>query len=249
MEDCPTELVEKLRIGSRVVALTGAGVSRESGIPTFREAQTGLWQQYDPSELATPGAFQRDPKLVWQWYQWRKGLIAGAKPNPGHQALADMERKVPAFTLITQNVDGFHQLAGSQNVIELHGNIQRYKCFLEGRVVEEYSTGEDNLPRCPHCGGLVRPDVVWCGAQQPKQALDAAFKASRRAEVFLNIGTSGVVYPAAALPVEAKLHGATLVEVNPQETALTPQADFVLRSMSGDILPQLVKQVWNEGTA
>jgi NAD-dependent deacetylase len=247
MEKIPLELIEKLRIAKIVTALTGAGVSKESGIPTFREAQTGLWQQYDPTELATPEAFQRDPQLVWQWYEWRRGLINQASPNPGHGALAAMEKMVPEFTLITQNVDGFHRLAGSGNLIELHGNIHRNKCFQEDRLVEEIPAGEDVPPRCPHCGGLLRPDVVWFGEQLPKQALEKAFEAARRAEVFFSVGTSGVVYPAAALPVEAKQHGAVLVEINPQETAFSHMADYSLRGFSGDILPELVNQIWGEG--
>ena len=157
----PAELIARLRQARRVAVLTGAGISAESGVPTFRQAQTGLWARYDPQQLATPQAFRRQPQLVWDWYAWRRGLVAGVEPNPGHFALAEIERRVPQFTLITQNVDSLHQRAGSRAVLELHGNIARTTCSREGRVVEAWPESDERPPRCPHCGAFLRPDVVW----------------------------------------------------------------------------------------
>jgi NAD-dependent deacetylase len=237
--DLPPGLIEALRSDRRTVALTGSGVSAESGVPTFREAQTGLWARFDPQELATPEAFERDPKLVWDWYEWRRELVAEASPNPAHAAIAGMERLFSDFTLITQNVDGLHERAGSREVIELHGNILRTKCSVEGIIVEEYEKGE-TPPHCPSCGAPLRPDVVWFGEMLPYGALDTATEAAREADVFLSVGTSSLVYPAAALPFEALENGAALVEINPGETPLTPHADYVLRDPAGEALPRLV---------
>ena len=161
------KLIETLRSARYVVVLTGAGVSAESNIPTFREAQTGLWSKYSPEELATPQAFQRNPKLVWEWYAWRRELVAQATPNPGHLALAELEQRVPKFSLITQNVDGLHRRTGSRNVIELHGNINRTKCFDEGDIIDSWPPTAELPPRCPRCGGYLRPDVVWFGETLP----------------------------------------------------------------------------------
>jgi len=222
-----------------MVVLTGSGVSAESGVPTFREAQTGLWARFDPQELATPEAFERDPKLVWDWYEWRRKLVAEASPNPGHVAISEMERIFSGFTLITQNVDGLHQRAGSMEVIELHGNILRTKCSVEGTVVEDYDE-EETPPCCPSCGAPLRPDVVWFGEMLPYEALEAASEAARGSDAFLSVGTSSLVYPAAALPFEALESGATLVEINPEETPLTPHADYSVRGPAGEILPLLV---------
>ncbi len=165
--EIPTELIEALRKAARVTALTGAGISAESGVPTFRDAQTGLWAKYRPEELATTEAFRRNPRLVWDWYTWRRERVAQAHPNPGHLALAEMEKRVPQFTLVTQNVDGLHRRAGSRNVIELHGNIMRTKCFHEDIMVEAWADTGETPPSCPHCGGPLRPDVVWFGEALP----------------------------------------------------------------------------------
>lgn len=239
MTDLPPALVEALRESRRVVALTGSGVSAESGVPTFRDAQTGLWARYDPQELATPEAFARDPELVWRWYAWRRELVEGASPNAGHAALADLERSVPEFSLVTQNVDGLHQEAGSGNVVELHGNILRSRCPVENVTVEPAET--DYLPPlCPNCGSPLRPDVVWFGEALPDAGLEAASEAARSCDLFLSVGTSGLVYPAAALPYEALENGATVVEVNPDRTPLSPNTDFSLRGRAGDVLPRLV---------
>ncbi|BBL78805.1 NAD-dependent protein deacylase [Rubrobacter xylanophilus] len=234
--EIPQELAGALRSAHAVAALTGSGVSAESGVPTFRDAQTGLWERFDPQELATPEAFSRDPKLVWEWYSWRRGLVARAEPNPAHRTLAELERRVPRFTLITQNVDGLHRRAGSENVIELHGNILRTVCSAE-RIPRE--PGEGSPPRCPHCGAPLRPDVVWFGEALPPGALEEASEAARGCELFLCVGTSGLVYPAAGLPREASEAGALLVEINPERTPLTPLADFVLCGRAGEVLPAL----------
>lgn len=220
-----------------VVVLTGAGVSAESGVPTFRDAQTGLWSKFKPEELATPRAFARNPRLVWEWYEWRRKLVSEAKPNPAHVTLAAMEKFFPEFHLITQNVDGLHQRAGSRNVIELHGNITRTKCYTEDVVVSEWKETGDVPPKCPRCGGLLRPDVVWFEEPMPEVETAQAVQVSRDCDLFLCIGTSSVVYPAAALPVEALQSGATVVEINPDATPLTPQATFVLSGPAGVVLP------------
>lgn len=234
------ELIRKLATAKSVAVLTGAGISAESGVPTFRDAQTGLWANFRPEDLATPRAFRRNPKLVWEWYAWRRKLVAKAQPNAGHLALAELEKRFAAFHLITQNVDGLHQRAGSQNVIELHGNITRTKCFDEGTLVTEWKDGGEVPPRCPRCGGWLRPDVVWFEEPMPEAELAAAVRASATCDVFFSIGTSALVYPAADLPFQARRHGATIVEVNPQPTPLTEEAQFVLTGPAGEVLPELV---------
>jgi NAD-dependent deacetylase len=239
--------VQQLRAAQRVSALTGAGISAESGVPTFRDAQTGLWARFDPTELASPEAFARDPRLVWEWYAWRRDLVAGARPNPGHFALAELERRVPGFTLITQNVDNLHQAAGSRHLIELHGNVQRTKCSREGVLIDEWVDTGEVPPRCPICGAPLRPDVVWFGESLPAAALFAAATAAREAELFFSIGTSALVQPAASLPLEALRHGALLVEINPDETPLTPAATYALRGPAGQILPALVAAAFAAG--
>lgn len=233
-------LTSVLRGARRVTVLTGSGVSSESGVPTFRDAQTGLWARYEPQELATPEAFGRDPRLVWEWYQWRRDLVRQAEPNPGHRALVELERRVPTFSLATQNVDGLHRRAGSENVLELHGNIMRSKCSVEG-VEAEPRTGDESVPPpCPGCGAFLRPDVVWFGEALPEDVFAAASEAARNCDVFLSVGTSSLVYPAASLPSEAARSGAMLVEVNPDDTPLTPHADYALRGRAGEVLPVLV---------
>jgi NAD-dependent deacetylase len=223
-----------------VTVLTGSGVSAESGVPTFRDAQTGLWAKYSPEELATPHAFRRNPRLVWEWYEWRRKLVANAKPNPAHVALAEMEKRFEQFHLITQNVDGLHQRGGSTAVIELHGNITRTKCFDEGTVLSSWPDTGDVPPKCPNCGGLLRPDVVWFDEAMPETEMSLAAQASTSCEVFLSIGTSTVVYPAASLPFQALRSGSTVVEINLQPTPLTLQSHYVLQGAAGEIVPQLL---------
>lgn len=243
MNDFPPPLLHYFQTAQQVVVLTGAGISAESGIPTFRQAQTGLWSRYNPEELATRLAFQRNPRLVWEWYSWRRELIERAKPNPAHFALVALAGRIPRLTLITQNVDGFHQLAGSQGVIELHGNIWRNKCFEEEIVITEWPETEDVPPHCPRCGGLLRPDVVWFGESLPRPALAAATQAANQCDLFLIIGTSSLVYPAAGLPLIAKARGTPLIEINPEKTPLTPEVDYALHGPAGIILPNLLQQL------
>ena len=225
-----------------IAVLTGAGISAESGIPTFRDALSGLWENFRPEDLATPEAFEAHPKLVWDWYAWRRSAVAKAVPNAGHRALVDIERQCREhaldFTLVTQNVDGLHRVAGSHRVIELHGNIRRVKCFDRHHPVESWPEG-DEVPACPHCGSLLRPDVVWFGENLPPDALAAAIAAARTCDVFLCVGTSTVVEPAASLPFLALEAGARVIEVNPQPTPLTRRATVSLAGAAGEILPLL----------
>lgn len=242
VSDIPAELADRLKSANHVAVLTGAGISAESGVPTFRDAQTGLWARFSPEELATPEAFGRDPALVWDWYAWRRALVAKAQPNPGHLALARMGRRFPRFTLITQNVDGLHQRAGSPGVIELHGSIARIKCYAGCGVVERFAEGE-SPPHCPKCGANLRPDVVWFGEMLPPDALERANEAAASCDVFMSIGTSALVYPAADLPLMALRAGATVAEVNPQPTALTDRVHHALQGPAGVILPQLLERL------
>jgi NAD-dependent deacetylase len=237
------QLIRALLSAERVVVLTGSGVSAESGIPTFRQAQTGLWSRYDPLELATPQAFKANPQLVWQWYDWRRQLIASADPNPGHKALVGLQRRIDSFTLITQNVDGLHQQAGSRGVIELHGNIVRTICSVE-RVIVDHKHGSDEFPpRCPECGSYLRPDVVWFGESLPPGTIDAAVDASANCDLFLSVGTSAVVQPAASLAHIAGEQGAYIAEINVEPTPLTAYADFSARGKAGELLPALLELV------
>lgn len=244
MINLPLDLITLLRTAKHVAVMTGAGISAESGIPTFREAQTGLWARYDPQELATPQAFVKNPRLVWEWYAWRRELVSAAQPNAGHLALVEMAQYVPHFTLITQNVDGLHQLAGSTDVIELHGNLHRTKCFREETVIDEWVDTGEVPPRCPRCGDRLRPDVVWFGEALPRAALQAASDAAMTCEVFFSIGTSALVEPAASLARMAMHHGATVIEINPVATPLTSMATYALQAPAGRVLPELVRAVW-----
>jgi NAD-dependent deacetylase len=236
-------LLERLRSARRVFVLTGAGISAESGVPTFRDAQTGLWAKYRAEELATPEAFRENPRLVWSWYAWRRQLTDQAAPNPGHFALVELQARYPELTLVTQNVDGLHARAGSRDVVELHGNIALDLCFEEGTPVSNSERVDDGSvpPRCARCGAYVRPGVVWFGEALPRRALERAEAAARACDVALSIGTSSLVHPAAGLPSLAKSHGGLLIEVNPNPTPLTPHADFVLEGSAGVVLPALVQ--------
>lgn len=225
-----------------VVAFTGAGISAESGVPTFRGTD-GIWAKFKPEELANLNAFMRNPALVWEWYAARKKVIAEVHPNAAHYALADMERLFPSFTVVTQNIDNLHRRAGSTRVFELHGNIERNYCMQCGTPFDnEYVLHSEGVPRCA-CGGLVRPDVVWFGELLPEEEWDGAEQACRRADVLLSIGTSGVVYPAASLPLTAKRSGAYVIEINPEPTPLTDIADEFLQGRAGEILPALVEDI------
>lgn len=239
----PDELVEALRSARSIAALTGAGVSAESGIPTFRDAQTGMWAKHDPMQLASPEGFERDPGLVWNWYADRRRMIARARPNAGHAALARIERRVPAFTLITQNVDGFHRAAGSSNVLELHGNIRRNVCSRTGRPIDDdwiVRHADSTPPPSPFDPeGLARPDVVWFGEMLDETVLEAAFAAARACELMIVAGTAGAVQPAASLPTIAREHGAFVIDVNPVAGEITRIADRHLEGPASEWLPRL----------
>jgi NAD-dependent deacetylase len=239
----PPGLVGRLATARRVVALTGAGVSAESGVPTFRDAQTGLWARFRPEELATAEAFAADPKTVWTWYEWRRDLVAAAGPNPGHHALAAFEALFREFTLITQNVDGLHARAGSHHVIEFHGNLFANRCFAGCGAVADVPRPCPEPPRCAHCGAWLRPGVVWFGEMIPPDALRAAVAASERCELFLCIGTSAQVQPAASLAARAHEAGAVVAEINPEPTGLDGVAQYRLAGPSGEILPRLLDAV------
>jgi NAD-dependent deacetylase len=216
-------------------------------VPTFRDAQTGLWAQYRAEDLATPEAFRRDPGTVWKWYAWRRELIRGARPNPAHVAIAQLERAVERASVITQNVDGLHARAGSTEVIELHGNIWNNLCSECRKLSEETdldSQDADMPPRCCHCGGMVRPGVVWFGEALPAAAWSRAGEVLESAEVFFCVGTSSLVEPAASLPRHARSCGRTVVQVNPEATAHDHVAQHVLRGKAGEIMPQLLRAAW-----
>jgi NAD-dependent deacetylase len=222
-----------------IAALTGAGISAESGIPTFRGAG-GLWREYRAEDLATPEAFARDPKLVWEWYDWRRGVIAGAQPNAGHRALAELARRSPKFTLVTQNVDGLHDRAGSTGVLKVHGDIWTVRCVACGREREDRRASIPELPPRCTCGGIERPGVVWFGESLPGDVWARAEDAAHNADLFLIIGTSAVVYPAAGLAELAKARGARVVEINIAETPVSHRVDASLRGSAAEILPQLL---------
>lgn len=235
----PVQLAAALRDARHVCVLTGAGVSAESGVPTFREAQDGLWANYRAEDLATPEAFLADPALIWRWYRWRRELVAKAEPNAGHFALASLAERMPKLTLITQNVDGLHQRAGSRDVVEFHGNLFENRCASEDCVVADADMSAE-VPRCPACGGLLRPGVVWFGEAIPPAALQTAEHAVSDCDVFFSIGTSSLIWPAASLAEVAAQTGATVVEINPDATPLTSQSHYRLQGKSGVILPELV---------
>lgn len=233
-------LIEILQKNPRICVLTGAGVSAESGVPTFR-GKDGIWKKFRAEELATVDAFLSNPDLVLAWYQHRRQIIDNIEPNPGHHALAKMEQHFNDFCLVTQNVDGLHQKAGSQKVLELHGNIMNNKCLKCNKPTSRIDFKEgDQIPRC-ECGGMLRPSVVWFGEMLPPGVFEEANRRAFEAQLFFSIGTSAIVYPAAALPLTAKQRGAFLVEINVQETELSVYADEVLLGPSGQILPQLLK--------
>jgi NAD-dependent deacetylase len=228
-----------LAAASRVVVLTGAGISSESGIPTFR-GEDGLWKTFRAEQLATPTAFIQDPRLVWEWYDWRRGIIGTREPNAGHNVLAEWEELFSNFSLITQNIDGLHQRAGSKNVIELHGNIWKQRCIEEGSIFENHDIPlKETPPHCEKCGALLRPHVVWFGEALDGSILQKSFMLSSRCNVMLVVGTSANVQPAASLPLSAAEAGAKIIEINPDRTPLSGQADFSIRARAGEFLPLL----------
>ncbi len=237
-----SSLQTQLASARSVAVLTGAGVSAESGVPTFRGVE-GLWRKYRAEDLATPEAFSRDPKLVWEWYDWRRQLIAKCQPNPAHHTIAFLERQAQEFLLITQNVDGLHRLAGSVRMVELHGNLWRVRCPREGKITENLDVPLQTIPPCCDCGGLLRPDVVWFGEALPSEALNKTLETAESCDVFLIVGTSAVVQPAASLPRIARNNGAYVVEVNLEPTPLTPIAHESHHGKAGEILPKLLERI------
>jgi NAD-dependent deacetylase len=235
-------LLDILARAERVLFFTGAGVSAESGLPTFRDAQTGLWANYKPQDLATPEAFARDPEMVWRWYQWRRRVHADVAPNPAHHAIAAFEARVPGAVLVTQNVDRLHELAGSTAPVHLHGSVFRNKCADCGMAMPEVPHDLDAPPRCEACGGWCRPDVVWFGEGLPQGPWKAAVEAATTAEVVISIGTSATVHPAARIPLMAREAGALVVQVNPEPTPLDRFA-LNLRGPAGVILPNLLSRL------
>lgn len=226
----------------RMMVSTGAGISEESGVPTFRGAD-GLWNNFKPEDLATPQAFARDPKKVWEWYDWRRQKLSQVQPNPGHKALVDLESWVPHFSLFTQNVDGLHQKAGSKNVYELHGNIWRVRCTKENKTFTLADAPLKTLPPLCDCGAMLRPDVVWFGENLPAVITYAARERARNCDVFILVGSSALVQPAASLPFVAKESGAMVVEINPEMTPVSEIADESFHGKSGVILPLLTQAI------
>ena len=235
-----------VRDAKRIVVLTGAGMSAESGVPTFRQALDGLWSQYDPEQLATPEAWRRDPALVWGWYLWRMALVRAAQPNAGHLALA-VAASTRDLRIVTQNVDDLHERAGSSEVVHLHGGLFAHRCFACARAHAAFDIPAADAaplrvepPRCVHCGGRVRPGVVWFGEDLPQAAYRTAADAAAQCDLMLVVGTSGLVHPAAGLPAIAKRAGALLVEVNPVATGLSPLMDACVRSGAAVALPRVL---------
>jgi NAD-dependent deacetylase len=229
-----------LKDAKSVAVSTGAGVSAESGVPTFR-GEDGLWKKFRAEELATFEAFQANPDLVWEWYQYRREIINKIKPNPGHHAIAELKNLFDNFQLITQNVDGLHRTAGSEDIIELHGNIKRNRCLECGEI--NYDEEFDQFPPLCKCGGRLRPDVVWFGELLPAGALEKAYEAAKSCDLFFTVGTSGIVQPAASLPPTARQHGAFVVEINIEPTELTFIVDQHFRGKSGEVLPAIVDKI------
>lgn len=240
MPDPIAELAARLRDARSVVVLTGAGMSAESGVPTFREAQTGLWARHKPEDLATREAFARNPRMVWQWYAWRRELVRHVEPHAGYRALVELERRIPSFAVVTQNVDGLHRRAGSRHVVELHGNIFVDLCLREG-VKLDLVDPQGEPPACPHCGGPVRPGVVWFGESLPEAALSECEALLNGCDVMLVVGTSGLVWPAAGLPAMARSHGAWVAEIGPDLTAISETAHLSIREKAGTALVELLE--------
>ena len=238
-QEIPAALGRLLAQAERLVVLTGAGISVESGVPTFRGPE-GLWRTFRPEELATPQAFARDPQLVWEWYDWRRSKIAQARPNPGHEALVRLDALAPEFLLISQNVDGLHRLAGSRQLLEIHGSIWEVRCLSCGVVQEDRRVPLPLLPHCDACGGLLRPNVVWFGEALDSGILRQTEAALTRCQVVLVVGTSAVVQPAASMALWARQSGAQIVEINPDPTPLTAHCDFALPGKAGEVLPLLL---------
>jgi len=240
MEKDIDELKKIITNSNRVTVLTGAGISAESGVPTFRGIN-GMWRNYQVTDVATPQAFAKDPELVWEFYNWRRNLISKVTFNPGHKALVELENHVNDFTLITQNVDGLHREAGSKRLLEIHGNLWVVRCTKCGMLTMDRSKDMGRFPKCAKCGGLLRPNVVWFGESLNPDILGKAIDAARNCELMLIVGTSAMVQPAASLAFKAKAAGAVLAEINIEMTPQSGQMDFVLTGKAGEILPMLIE--------
>ncbi len=243
------DLISALQQARHVVVFTGAGVSAESGIPTFRDAMTGLWERFDAEDLATSDAFEKDKELVWGWYEWRRMKVLQAKPNAAHLAIAELERYVPRLTVVTQNVDDLHERAGSTNVLHLHGSLHAPRCFtcshpyqFPAGIPQEPEDGRRlSPPHCVRCGGYIRPGVVWFGETMPIDALEQSFDEAKVCDVLFTIGTSGVVYPAATIPPLAKKSGAKVIKVNPTDNPLDSASTWRLNGAAGEMLPRVLQ--------
>lgn len=250
----PDSLIHAFRTARHVTVFTGAGVSAESGVPTFRDAHTGLWARFDAAALATPEAFEADPALVWGWYEWRRARVMRAAPNPAHEAIVRLGRHVPALSVVTQNVDDLHERAGSRSVAHLHGRLMQPRCFACGTpwrypdgIPDEPEDGRRvTPPACPKCAGPVRPGVVWFGESLPADEWQRALGAAAGCDLFITIGTSAMVYPAAELPRIAAGQGARVLQINPQATALDAVADWNLVGAAGVVLPDLIRAVFGD---
>ena len=275
-----TDLIEKLRSCQKVAVFTGAGMSAESGIPTFRDVQTGLWAKFNPQEVASTEAFRKSPQLVWDWYVHRAEFVRSADPNPGHMAVAELQGLLPEVTVITQNIDNLHQRAGANNVLELHGSMFRLKGFVdpeelihpnydreicplcygyaEQDTCDPFATKADlaaieiragAVPSCPRCGSVLRPDIVWFGEALDPRILAAAMSAADNCDLMICVGSSLEVQPAGSIPVRAKRTGATIIEINPEQTSLSEHADLFLKGKAAEFFPALVDSVWKTSDA
>jgi NAD-dependent deacetylase len=239
----PDAVLHRLKNARRIVALTGGGMAAESKVPSFREARSGEWAEYDVSELATIQAFQRNPRLVWEWYEHRRRVAEAAEPSQAHYALVDLEQHYPSFTLITQTIDGLHWRAGSRDLVELNGCLRRSRCFEAGHVISAWEDVGESPPRCPHCGSVLRPGVVLFGEGLPEWELRKARAAVEQCEVFMCVGDVGAIEPVASFPFVAKRVGALVLAIDAEESIYTLMADHVISESLGKILPELVQLV------
>jgi NAD-dependent deacetylase len=242
----PEAVAHRLKTATRVVALTGGGMAAESKVPSFREAQNGAWAEYDVSELATEQGYLRNPRLVWEWYDYRRRATEVLDPSPAHYALVDLEQHYPSFTLITQTIDGLHWRAGSRDLIEVNGCLRRSRCYEAGHIVTAWEDVGEAPPHCPHCGSMLRPGVVLFGEGLPEWELRQAQRAVEQCEVFLCVGNVGAIQPIASYPLIAKRAGALVMAVAAEDSIYTLMADYVIPTTPGEVLPDLVRLVVGE---
>jgi NAD-dependent deacetylase len=242
----PEAVQHRLKTASRVVAITGGGMAATSSVPSFRAAHSGEWAKYDVSELATIQAFARNPRLVWEWYEYRRRTADAAEPSQAHYALVDLEQRYPTFTLITQTIDGLHWRAGSRDLIELNGSLRRSRCYEAGHIISSWEDVGESPPRCPHCGSLLRPGVVMFGEGLPEWELRAARAAVEQCEVFMCVGEVGAIEPVASFPFIAKRVGALVLSIDAADSIYTLMADHVIDAQLGEALPELVRLVFGD---